>query len=172
LDNFRPLTGFSKIKHVVIVADDDRLADNRFAQVVNQVREIAATSSPRFAIPAQERVRATLNIANTSTVDVTVAMIPWTGTPGVLETLLLPAARAASAVVAQGLDAFVQHCGVNAWALEASRNKMKLRCLLAAAHEDNPGIGVGKVWSDAEHLIPIDHPSLKQMVDFISSQTA
>ena len=86
-----------------------------------------------------------------------------------LETLLLPAARAASAVV---VDAFVQHCGVNAWALEASRDKMKLRCLLAAAHEDNPGIGVGKVWTDAEHLIPIDHPSLKQMVDFISSQTA
>jgi len=166
LAGFRSFTGFSRVKHVVVVVDNDTTPDDSFNNVKQQIVAISKSGAPHIAIPQQPHTRATIK----SGLDVTVVTIPWAGTPGALEKVLLPAARYASPNTAHCLDAYVACTHVDAWASENNREEMKLRCLLAAANEDNPGIGIGKIWTDAPHLIPIGHESLHDIVELLAAQ--
>jgi hypothetical protein len=95
---------------------------------------------------------------------VTVLLIPWEDVVGNLEALIYPAAREGAGANAACVDAFAACAGVDNWTKDTSKTEMKLRSLLAL-NEDNPFIGLGRVWS--EQLIPISHPTFQQVGDAI-----
>jgi hypothetical protein len=169
LDSFRIFGGFAAVTHIVVVIDNDDDPQANFDSVRNQVAAIATTAAPHFAIPVTPGVRATIARPG---IDVTVVPLPGVGIQGTVESLLLPSAKAANAQVGACLDTFATCAQVQTWALEAQKNKMKIRCLLSAVHANNPEIGLGRVWDEAPHLIPLTHATLTNAVDMVNAQQA
>jgi hypothetical protein len=169
LSGFRSMTGFmTNVRHVVLVIDNDLVPATNFQKVQKQVADIANIAKPGYAVPRQPHVRASTRIPGD--IDVTVLTIPGLGIAGCLESLLLTPAKAANPNIASCLEAYCTCVQVNAWPLDTKKDRIRIRCLLSAAHADNPDIGIGKIWIDAPHLIPIGDPSLQAVIDSLHAQ--
>jgi hypothetical protein len=168
LSAYRQTTGFDpNVKHVVVVIDNDADPAANFAKARTQVLSTATAFKPSLGVPNQPHVRAN---GNQGDVAVTILTVPWIGLTGNLEKLLLPALRRARPQVAACADTYEGCALIAGWASDTKKDKMRVRTILAA-WEDDPEIGIGKIWIEAPELIPLTDPSLQQMIDCLSAQT-
>lgn len=169
LQAFTTFRGFEIIKHVVIVVDNDENPNANFLKVCSQIsgiKSLSPTVERKYAVPKEPYKRAKGDI------DVTIITVPDKECIGNLETLCLPAARTAAVNITDCLSQYATCTGADKWKNKTKYDKMLLRSLLAASHQQNPAIGIGKIWNEAPHLIPLSDPSLKKIINIISSQVA
>lgn len=156
--------GFFSVTDLLIVADTDLDPARNFEKIQKALADARPFGTPptTYRVPTRPRVK----IAGAPAV--MVLMVPWEDQPGNLERLCLAAAMSAAGNTAACVDTFAQCAGVNAWANSIKRDAMKLRSVLAAQHQKNPFIGIGKVWQKNPALIPIDHASFKGIEDVLT----
>jgi len=145
------------ITDILIVADNDLSPSGSFDKVRNQ---IAATG--RYEVPISPLVKA----AGSPTIQV--MMIPGTGKPGNLESLCVEAAIDAHPDIAKCVDQFATCVNADGWP-EINLCELKLRSLLAAAHQPNPFIGLGNTWIKDPNLIPLNHSCFDWIVKTLGS---
>jgi hypothetical protein len=155
-------SGFSRIESIVVVvdADDDPLAN--FARVREQIARLQI-----YPIPDAPLIVAKADAA-TGMPSIMIAILPWVDRKGSLETLCLTAALSISEPMAACTAAFARCTSAEAWDQQGKKDAMMLRSLLAASHRKNPAIGLGHVWRDAAHLIPLDHPAFDNITDILA----
>jgi hypothetical protein len=165
LARIRNLTGFSNLKHVVLVTDSDKNARGSFQEVADLVRNVRAPALGEpphsYPIPTEQHKRANGNPS------ITILMVPWKGKVGALETLCFEAAIRNRPAEAKCVDQFAKCARTNTWSPQ-KRAKMNLRSLITSIHERNPDIGFGKIWEDAPDLIPISDTAFSQIAKFLS----
>ena len=155
LKNFN--RGWSNIRHILIVSDNDSDQSESFRMVVTQLREY------EFPEPGAPLERTATNPT------ITVMMLPLADEPGNLETICNPAARNANRQIAGHVDAFVAQVGADRWPQER-KGKLWLRASLSARWERDPFVFLGTVFRDTNcctQLIPLTDPSLTPVADVL-----
>jgi hypothetical protein len=160
LNGLQARTGFDNLEAILIVADNDETPDDSFRNVRVQLR--------KARLPYPDR---TLTIARRSAnvLAVAVMMIPFDGTQlfhGCLETLLLEAAGTRLGRESKCLDGYCDCIDTTRWA-RTSLDKMRLRCMLAAAWPDDPNISLQWALNPKKNLIPLDHACFNQIVEIL-----
>jgi hypothetical protein len=165
LDGITAYRGFENLQHIVIAIDTDTDLRSNFNNVCTQIEAAAPFGTPpvRYQAPAEPLAR------SASLPTISVMQLPWENELGDLECLLLPAASATWPVIAGCVGTFANCTGSDAWAELQLKTKMKLRSLLAAAHRQNPSIGLGKLWADAPQLIPLAHARFDRVSNYLST---
>jgi hypothetical protein len=153
-------TFFSKLKSILIVADNDRDPATSLKKIQRYIgAAIEIQPGVRYAIPAAEQTAAGANPT------ITVLMLPWTGTPGALDNLCLAAAQSKEPAIAACVDSF-ERC-INPIGWEPQRvAKMKLRAHISAAYSD-PYISPAWVWRDNTNLVPLTDAVFNQIETFL-----
>ncbi len=157
---------YTQLEAVIIAADNDSDPASAFEQVRLLIRA-AADISPgkRFEAPA-----APLKKAGREPY-VVVLMMPWTGTPGALDSLCHRSASDQRPLIAAAVDRFAATVSVDAahgWSI-TKEHKMKLRSLISAAYPTDPYISPAWVWSDGTDLVPLTNPAFNQVAAFLQN---
>lgn len=152
--------GFAQLTEILIIANSDINPITNFQKVCAQV---AAVSTFKFEVPITPLKR-TAGVPG-----VTIALLPWHDEPGNLESFCLEAAKFASPAASACVEIFATCTGAETWVEQTKRGKMKLRSILAAQHKRDPFIGIGKVWREAAHLIPLSHSSFDRLSSILES---
>jgi hypothetical protein len=145
-------TDFQKVKHILLVSDNDDSFDTSFGEICSQVEAAGFGPAPKQPL---ERAQTDPSI--------TIMMLPLDRTPGTLETVCRPAAEAAVPRLVQPVDQFLAVLNSDAWAA-ARKSKAWLRAYLAGACERDPFISFGNAVDPAEKLIPLDHKSFESII--------
>lgn len=160
--------GFSELRDIVIVADNDASPAKNFAKVCRLIERASpeAIPAPVYGVPDRALVSAAGTPAR-----ITVLMMPWPDVPGNLESLCLQAAASVSADISACVDGFVRCARTDEWEDPTKVDKMRLRSILAARHQKDPFIGLGNVWQrqQSRGLIPINHPCFDRIEAFLRS---
>jgi hypothetical protein len=162
LDAIRTWSGFEKLQQLSIVADADDDPHGNFQRVRRQVE-----AAKIYPVPTEPLVEA-FPQEGAGVPSVRIVILPSAGEQGCLETLCLSAALSISAPYAACVEAFAACADVETWPRVAKRHQMKLTALLAVSHPKNPAIGLGNVWRDARHLIPLDHAVFDALSDILA----
>lgn len=159
------IPGFDTVlEAILIVADNDTTpvdAFNKVKQLIEATADIDV--GRRYSVPNQPLVKAGARPS------ITIMMLPWTGSPGALDTICLTAASNRRSDLAKEVDAFAIAAKVGAahgWPI-TKEHKMKLRCLISAAYPKDPNIAPAWVWRDGTDLVPLADPAFKQIVSFL-----
>ena len=151
--------GFSKIRNILIVSDNDDNPDTSFKRIQKQIEQAAFGPAP-----AQELTPSMGRPA------ITVMMLPLGGDEGNLECVCLGAARNKNRRVAQHVDAFAALIGADDWPA-GRRGKMWLRTSLAATCERDPFVALCSVFKDKRYkkadLIPVMDRSFDRIANAI-----
>jgi hypothetical protein len=158
LKNAPTATGFSVLKAVLIVADNDDCPEQRFQEIQAQLRQTAKG----YGIPKHP-----LEVAKSSSdlPSIAVMMLPLDGQHGNLETICLIAAYDRWPELKTPLDEYVSQTHANEWN-ELRQAKMRVQCLLAATCQQNPYTTLSTLWTRPEQYhIPLDHPCFEDIVN-------
>jgi hypothetical protein len=158
--------GFDKLRGLVVVADADSGADESFKNIRTQMK------AAKIPCPHAPYIVAGLpNIAYTTYV----LMIPFsvssgtiTSNTGALETILLPSAEEHLSKYSRCLDSWCDCVKMSDWS-KVHRDKARLRSLIAAAHPDDPNIGLQYALSPNKNLIPLSHSSFDELGELLRS---
>ena len=150
--------GFTLIRDVLIVSDNDDSQENSFQAICNQL------SGSGFAPPPAPLERSTGNPR------ITIMMLPLEDEPGHLESVCVPAARSVYHPTTTAIDYFAAMLRADEWEVRR-KAKFWLRVALAAGCEKDPFVYLSKVFSDPKlnGLIPLGHNSLDPIADVLSS---
>ncbi len=158
------LDGFSSLKTITIMADNDANPSGSFSEVCRLINGTDAFGQGRrYTAPADPLVKAGTNPA------IIVMMVPWRNVPGALDCLCLTAAASAFPATASCVETFSQCAGVEGWGSRTKISKMKLHSLIAATHEKNPGLSPAWVWSEQTNIVPLDNSVFDQIATFLRS---
>jgi hypothetical protein len=154
--------GFSGLQSVLVVvdADDDPLAN--FERVRAQIARLGT-----YPVPDAPLVEAQA-ASGSGHPGVTIAIVPWVDEKGSLESLCLAAALSVSEQLADCVADFARCASAEAWDQQGKKDAMKLRSLLAASYRNNPGVGLGRIWLEAPHLIPLAHPAFDRITGILA----
>ncbi len=142
---------FEKCESILLMSDNDESAEQSFALIKRQLKEID------FPVPAYP-----LEMAHKQGYpSLAVLMLPYP-TPihderGCLETLLIPAMESANPTQAACVNQLLNCVGVTAWPKMGSQHKMKVRCLISSVWADDPMHGLQYCFSPDKNLIPLGH---------------
>jgi hypothetical protein len=152
---------YKQLKNIVIVADNDDSPQENFEYVCKQIESVFGYGTAPTA---------PLDKSNTNP-PVTVLMIPGTGVEGHLEKLCQETARNADKNIAKSVDDFMALIHSDKWPSESRKAKAWLRTNLAARCENDPFVSLGEVFSESRYkkLIPLNHNSFDQIIDFLKS---
>lgn len=167
LTSFWAIPGFKEVVEAVLIVSDN---DDNPAQALNEVKAALQKAEPyefstpprRYGVPDQ-----TLQRAGTAPC-VVIMMLPWANELGNLETLCLPAARDASSPTYQCLDEFCACTHINGWNSVAKESKMRLRCMIASQHRENPDRGLTFLWRHCPELVPLEHATFNRVAGFLA----
>lgn len=152
------------LEAILIAADNDSDPVASFAKVQRLINATAdIRPGHRYVSPIAAQTK-----GGTDPI-IVVLMMPWTLTPGALDTLCLSSASAERPVLAQHVDNFAKAANVDVahgWQV-TKEHKMRLRSLLSAAHPTDPYIAPAYVWSDGTDLVPLDNGAFDQVADFL-----
>jgi hypothetical protein len=163
LNAIRSVPNFARLKGILIVADNDANPTDAFLNVQNLINASKDISPGiRFVAPTTELVSAAGNPA------ITVLMLPWTRTPGALDTLCLAAASSKEPQIARCVNAFEACLNPTGWDPQKIA-KMKLRTHISAAYPTDPYIAPAWVWRDQTDLVPLNDPCFDQIDAFLRS---
>lgn len=152
------LSGYSRLRLIIVVADNDDHPDERFTEVRKAIKKAKLpTPQNAFELRKEQNKPAML-----------VVMLPFTppATPnrGCLETLLLESASANLQQYMPCVDQFCTCVNSEAWAQRSHVDKLRLRILLSGASEDDPNLGLQYALNPDNNLIPLDHQSFDGLV--------
>jgi hypothetical protein len=158
---------YRAILDILIVADNDETpasgpSPNSFTKVCEQIEIVFGPgSAPR--IPQQK-------VSRTATrPSITVLMVPWTDIKGHLERVCVEAARSADQARASDVDTFMGLIHADRWNNESRYAKAWLRTNVAARSLRDPCVAIGHLFSDPRYhyLVPMNHPSLNDIIGFL-----
>src|SRR5260370_23319696 len=159
--------GFDRLTGLIVVADNDGGADNSFLAIRNQMKA-AKLPCPGVAYKIAKVTKVAYGTY--------VLMLPFSvsgdgsliAQTGALETLLLPSAEAHLARLSHCLDSWCECVRMNGWS-KTHRDKARLRSLIAAAHPEDPNIGLQWALSPNKNLIPLDNQCFNPLADLLRS---
>ena len=147
--------GFSNVKHILLVSDNDDVHTDSFAAVCAQIVAAGYEAPP------------TPGVAGLGSPSFTVLMVPIDGSPGNMETVCEPAARTVAPKTAPIIDEFMARLNSDNWSA-GRKSKAWLRAFLAAVCARDPFIAFGDSFDPAEHLLDVKHPAFKPILDEIA----
>lgn len=157
LSGLRVRPDFKNIRAVVFVSDNDENPVASFSEINAQITEAGS-----FSVPTQP-----LNVVQTADhPDLVAFMLPSTNQIGCLETLCLPAALEAWPNLRPCIEEYSRCTDVGTWP-KSKQSKMQLRCLFSAACKTDPNTSLVYAWSRNPPLIPLEHHSFDQLVEFL-----
>jgi hypothetical protein len=154
LINLRVRSGFSNLRHIVILRDCDENAGEAFRHVVKQVSEAG-----RYDVPTA------LEQETVGTPGITVRLIPDSATNGNLDVLLLGSIDANHAL-ARCFDAYFECCRLDETNVGAAA-KIRLTTIVAASCRANPSCSLVWVWGEAGNPIPLNSSNFDSLADFL-----
>jgi hypothetical protein len=160
------LKGIARLKALIVVADSDAGADTSFKHIRTQMK---AARIPYPQTPYTFAIQ-----PNMGTYATYVLMIPFsigppiTANTGALETLLLPSAEEHFSSHIRCLDSWCACLQMDGWS-KTSRDKARLRSLLAAAHPEDPNISLRLAVIPNKDLIPLGHQCFDALADLLRS---
>jgi hypothetical protein len=159
-----PITGFTSVSSVILLADNDDDPLGAFRNVCGQVEQarVAKDIKRQWGEPAQTALKA---VGDPS---LAVWLWPAAGTAGCLETLLWKVVEAVHPNDAACVNAACACAHTNTWPI-AELDKARVRCFLALKCRPTPSIRLSKLWKTCPELIPLDHPEFDSFAAFLRS---
>jgi hypothetical protein len=159
-----PLTGFTAVKEVVFLADNDDSPSDSFASVCGQLEGArkAGTITRNWGIPTQPATKA----AGDPTVSVW--MWPSPGQIGCFETVCWDVITDKYPDDAKCVDAACACAATDQWP-KAKLDKARVRCFLSLKCRINPGVGLGNLWTQFPGLIPATHKAFRPISRFLGA---
>lgn len=158
--------GAYRLRHIVLVADNDTNATAAFTKMRNAVASARPDADPPFRYGVPDRAMVT---ANGQPATMTIIMMPKRGRRGTLETLLLESASsvpdAAQRIVAP-VNRFADDVAAG-WP-ESPSAKLRMQALIGASFRKNPSISVSMLWSHAPRIVPLDHPCFDDVASVLT----
>ncbi len=156
-------TGIERLKGIVVVSDNDNAPDDSFGVVRDQLK--------KAKVPYPENA---LEVVKWTTLDfaLSVMMIPFSAgkcQTGCLETLLLDSVTQKFPDLRDCCNEYAACVGADHWANAQSIDKMRLRCMLSAAWEDDPNLGLQYALNPTKALIPLGHQSFDEIAAFLAA---
>lgn len=130
LKAIRTNRGFPKIRHIVLVSDNDNSHESSFQMVCEQIEEAS------FVPPSRELER------TTDTPSIQIVMLPMNRNPGAFENVCAEVAKRADGYAAAHVDSLIDDMHGNRWS-ENRHGKAWLRCNLAVRCKRDPFCGLG-----------------------------
>jgi hypothetical protein len=161
LDELPVISGFTNVRAVLIVADNDSDPNAAFRKVCKLI-DATAEIEPgvRYSAPLKPLTKAGTKPS------VVVMMLPWTDVRGALDSLCYMSAAAKRKDIAACVDAFAKCTKTDIWPV-TKLAKMKLRSLISAARIADPYMSPAWVWSEKTDLVPIDDPAFNDIEKFL-----
>jgi len=146
------------LQELIVVADNDDDPASAFRNVRTQIRDAGYGDPQRPRDPVRAADRPQTRIL----------MLPWDDERGGLETLCLAAVLDARPYLRECVDEYVR-CTKFSRADSIKGAKMRLRCSLSAACEQEPNVALTYVWNDRHrelNLVPLDHSCFDRIEEF------
>ena len=150
----RARRGFSRLRHLVVIADNDSDPRQAFQGVQRQIRNAG------YPVPKDVGIT-----SGDSPPFTTVLMLPGTGASGNLDTLLLKAALDGTHPLHHCFEPFWQCCKVEELPV-GKASKMKLTTVVAASCQNNPSCSLVWVWSEKGNPISLSQACFDFLEDF------
>ncbi len=162
------LTGFpERIEKVVLVADSDTHYRANFDKLCDQIKAANAdtTVGHRFQAPTEQR---RLSGGHPR---IAIILHPALNSTGCLETLLLKgmATMPQYSRALSSSEAAQKSVGIEGKWSASKLDKSRVRIVLALHYEKNPALALGKLWGQAEQLIPPSMPEFNDFADALSA---
>lgn len=149
--------GFNNLSGILLIGDNDLNPAAAFQNIRTQILTAGGYGAPNAPrVPA----RAAPFPA------VVVLMVPWDGTAGCLETLLLEAVSNTKPELRTCVDAYATCADVNDWN-PVEQSKMKLQSLTSVICRSDPTTPVSYAWSRPETIISLAEPCFDRVADFL-----
>ncbi|MFI5089554.1 MAG: DUF3226 domain-containing protein [Terriglobales bacterium] len=151
----------SKLKSVILVADNDETPEDSFQNVRRQIPD----DWPHPNRPFDKAHRP-------GTPHIVIVMLPFprigANSHGCLESMLLQAAEPTLAAQTACLNTYSDCIGIGGWNITA-RDKMRLRCLMSASFPEDPNAGIQYSLKPERGLIPLTHGYFDELVDLLNN---
>jgi hypothetical protein len=148
-----------KLKAVLIVADNDDVPTQSFAKIQKQIR--IATGYP---VPGRP-----MEIAKTAGQPlVLIMMLPWTDTPGCLETLLNMIWQREQESMKVCVDEFLTCTKVTEWKIQ-KRDKAAIQCFIAGSNREDPNKSLRYFLELPNNPLPMNAPELDKIADTLKN---
>ena len=136
-------TEYSKVRRILIVADNDSNACQQFSRVRKEIEK----SGHPFGVPARPR---RLKKSQNGLPAVAILMLPRTDVEGCLETFLLPSLDAYTDAVQPRLrpavDSYCHNVRIAMWDV-SKRSKAILRITITSLNKKNPDLSLASIWN-------------------------
>jgi len=150
LNDIKTNEGFIRnVKAILVTADNDDDPPTRFSEIQEQIRRAGG-----YGVPDAE-----LQVARSAGTlpDIVIMMLPLNGTPGTIESCLLPSALSKWPELESPLEEYLRCSPANDWE-DRKKAKMKMQCVLAATCRQDPNTSISLLWGRPEdYHIPVDH---------------
>ncbi len=158
-----PITGFTAVTEVVLLADNDDDPNASFTAVCDQITDARSTGnvSRNWGVPSAPVIKAPGDPS------VSIWMWPSPGQPGCLETLLWQVILTKYPKEAKCVDSACRCAGTSAWRSVSKLDKARVRCFVALVYKRNPAIALSLLWRDCPKLVPVTDRSFKPFSDFL-----
>ncbi|MEO1079543.1 MAG: DUF3226 domain-containing protein [Pseudomonadota bacterium] len=155
-------TGFDRIRHTVLIADNDSDPEGSFAEIKRQVREAAQQpNAPEWAIIEKPYEKAEGSPCVTS------VMLPSIAAEGSLETLIWPVVEETYPELAQDISQTLTRSGAIGWPI-SKRDKARMRMFIASRVRRDPALPLSQLWGFAPELIPLESPVFDPICEFLA----
>jgi hypothetical protein len=157
-------SGFRNLRGILVAADCDDTPDASFTEVRRALK--------KAGLPFPENHLGSGKGQGHSDLISSIVMLPFTTTGptrGCLESLLLQSALERHATLATCIEPLCECVNVASWSKTSSRDKFRLRALIAAAYPDDPNYGLQYALKPDLGLIPLNHRCFDLVATAISN---
>ena len=147
------------VRAILVTADNDDDPATRFTEIQEQIRNVGGYGVPDLPLQVARSVRDLPNIV--------IMMMPPDGTPGNLESVLLPAAYSKWPGLQSPLTDYINSSPAKDWE-PRKQAKARLRSIVSATCKQKPDTPYSLLWGrPEEYHIPVDHDSLDSIADIL-----
>jgi hypothetical protein len=151
LSGFKPIKGFSQVRAILLVSDNDTSKSFEEIQRAMKVNGHTAPSDPN-------------QIGDAYGLPVAVLMVPSHTENGDLEKLCFPEIVRKWPNAERCVEAFLTCTGANAWGKMSSVNKARARSATVAFNEVEPYMGIGNLFRNG--VLSVDNPCFDPIAEF------
>jgi hypothetical protein len=161
------ITGFPNIQKLGVFADNDLSSPDAFTRIQAAFVRANTQVSTDFPVPT-----AAYSPVSANGRTVSVALSPGPGLLGCLETNLLDVLAALHpdemACVSGMISCAKATTNPPTWP-GSKESKARIRAALTILHPRNPNVPLSALWADTPTLIPVSHPQLQYLSDFLNN---
>lgn len=159
-----PLTGFSAVNEIVIVADNDDDPARLFASITGQIEKARREGNLKrnwgAAIRPAEKAAGDPSVS--------IWMWPTADQQGCLETLLWQVIEAKYPEDAACVQDACDCSEASAWPV-SKLDKARVRCFISIHCRQNPALSLGLLWRDQPALIPLSRQEFNPISRFLAA---